>query len=176
MGAAREVEPVVRPDRLTTRVEGPWVVVGLQAVEHEVHDIRALAVALLDEGLAGRNTLRAALAAAHDLERKVALARSLLTRVWPLLEQKRVRPVIHARFPLAEAAQAHALMESSQHIGKIMLAGSEDEAVAASRLGERKVLEIGDQALQEQRFLVQHVPEQEVIARAPRRHRRSTGS
>jgi len=58
---------------------------------------------------------------ASPYERKVALARSLRERVWPLLEQKRVRTVIHARFPLAEAAKAHALMESSQHIGKIML-------------------------------------------------------
>ena len=58
---------------------------------------------------------------ASPYERKVALARSLRERVWPLLEQKRVRTVIHARFPLAEAAKAHALMESSQHVGKIML-------------------------------------------------------
>ena len=58
---------------------------------------------------------------ASPYERKVALARSLRELVWPLLAQKRIRTVIHARFPLAEAAKAHALMESSQHIGKIML-------------------------------------------------------
>ena len=58
---------------------------------------------------------------ASPYERKAALARSLRERVWPLFEQKRIRTVIHASFPLAEAAKAHALMESSRHIGKIML-------------------------------------------------------
>jgi putative PIG3 family NAD(P)H quinone oxidoreductase len=54
--------------------------------------------------------------------RKAALARALRERVWPLLERGEVKPVIQRVFPLAEAAAAHALMESSAHIGKIMLA------------------------------------------------------
>jgi NADPH2:quinone reductase len=41
--------------------------------------------------------------------------------VWPLIEAGRVKPVIHAVFPLQEAARAHALMESSAHVGKIVL-------------------------------------------------------
>lgn len=52
---------------------------------------------------------------------KAALAQALRQQVWPLLEQGRVLPHIHKVFPLAQAAQAHALMESSEHIGKIML-------------------------------------------------------
>lgn len=52
---------------------------------------------------------------------KAALADALREQVWPLLEQGRALPVIHQVFPLAEAAAAHALMESSVHIGKIML-------------------------------------------------------
>lgn len=52
---------------------------------------------------------------------KVALARDLRERVWPLIEAGRVRPVIHQVFPAAQAAQAHALMESSTHVGKIVL-------------------------------------------------------
>jgi len=52
---------------------------------------------------------------------KAAIAASLRERVWPLLESGRIKPVIHASFPLAQAAQAHALMESSTHIGKIVL-------------------------------------------------------
>lgn len=52
---------------------------------------------------------------------KAAVAASLQARVWPLLESGQVRPLIHRSFPLAEAAAAHALMESSSHIGKIML-------------------------------------------------------
>lgn len=53
---------------------------------------------------------------------KGAIARRLRSVVWPLLEAGRVRPVLFRVFPLAEAAGAHALMESSQHIGKIVLA------------------------------------------------------
>jgi NADPH2:quinone reductase len=52
---------------------------------------------------------------------KAAIARRLHEVVWPLFEAGKLRPVIHQVFPAAEAAQAHALMESSAHIGKIML-------------------------------------------------------
>ena len=52
---------------------------------------------------------------------KAAIAHSLLTRVWPLLAQGKIRPVIHQTFALEEAAAAHTLMESSTHVGKIML-------------------------------------------------------
>ncbi len=52
---------------------------------------------------------------------KSEIARSLQARVWPLIEQGRIRPVIFKTFAAAEAAQAHALMESNQHIGKIVL-------------------------------------------------------
>ena len=55
-------------------------------------------------------------------ERKAAIARALRERVWPLFEAGLLKPVIYRVWPLAEAAAAHALMESSQHIGKIMLA------------------------------------------------------
>jgi len=54
--------------------------------------------------------------------RKFELAKALLENVWPMLESGRVKTVVHRVFPLAEAAAAHALMESSQHVGKIMLA------------------------------------------------------
>lgn len=52
---------------------------------------------------------------------KGAIARALREHVWPLLVAGRVRPVIHSTFAAAEAAKAHALMESNQHIGKIVL-------------------------------------------------------
>ncbi len=44
-----------------------------------------------------------------------------MTKVWPLLEAGTVAPVIQATFPLAQAAEAHRMMEASDHIGKIML-------------------------------------------------------
>jgi NADPH2:quinone reductase len=52
---------------------------------------------------------------------KAAIAKALRERVWPLLESRTVQAVVHAEFPAAQAAQAHALMESGQHIGKIVL-------------------------------------------------------
>jgi len=52
---------------------------------------------------------------------KGEIAAALRAKVWPLLEAGRCGPHIHATFPLAEAAEAHRLMESSAHIGKIML-------------------------------------------------------
>ena len=52
---------------------------------------------------------------------KAAIAKALKAQVWPLLESGKVRPVIHSMFAAAQAADAHALMESNQHIGKIML-------------------------------------------------------
>lgn len=55
---------------------------------------------------------------------KANIAGELRDHVWPLVAKGDIRPLIHATFPLAEAAEAHALMESSAHIGKIMLTAS----------------------------------------------------
>jgi NADPH2:quinone reductase len=52
---------------------------------------------------------------------KGEIARRLRAQVWPLIESGRIRPVLFRTFPLGEAATAHALMESSQHVGKIVL-------------------------------------------------------
>jgi NADPH:quinone reductase len=53
---------------------------------------------------------------------KGAVAAALRERVWPLIASGRIRPVLHSVLPAADAAQAHALMESNQHVGKIVLA------------------------------------------------------
>lgn len=52
---------------------------------------------------------------------KAAIAARLREQVWPLIEQGKIRPVIFKTFPLEQAAAAHALMETSTHVGKIML-------------------------------------------------------
>lgn len=78
-------------------------------------DIDALLIMLRRLTVTG-STLRA-----RSIPFKAALARQLHKHVWPLLESGKVRPVIHQVFPAREAAKAHALMESSEHIGKIML-------------------------------------------------------
>jgi putative PIG3 family NAD(P)H quinone oxidoreductase len=68
-----------------------------------------------------RLTLTGSTLRARDVAFKAAIAQELHKRVWPLLEEGRVKPIIAQTFPLAEAAAAHALMESSAHIGKIVL-------------------------------------------------------
>ncbi len=57
----------------------------------------------------------------RPVEFKAALARKLRERIWPLIEAGRIKPAIYKTFPLEQAAEAHRLMESSQHIGKIVL-------------------------------------------------------
>ncbi len=57
----------------------------------------------------------------RSVSQKAQIAASLKAKVWPLLSKGTVKPVIHATFPLDKAAEAHALMESSRHIGKILL-------------------------------------------------------
>lgn len=57
----------------------------------------------------------------RPIEFKGAVARSLREYVWPLIEAGKIKPVVFKTFPLAQAAEAHRLMESSQHIGKLVL-------------------------------------------------------
>ncbi len=57
----------------------------------------------------------------RTVEQKAEIAAELREKVWPLIEAGKVKPLIHKTFPLAEAAAAHALMETSTHIGKILL-------------------------------------------------------
>jgi len=61
----------------------------------------------------------------QSVAQKDAIARDLESKVWPLLEAGKVRTHIHATFPLGQAAEAHRLMESSAHLGKIMLTVAE---------------------------------------------------
>ncbi len=68
-----------------------------------------------------RLTLTGSTLRARPVAVKAAIARELRAQVWPLLDAGRVRPVIHAAFPLEQAADAHRLMESSAHIGKVVL-------------------------------------------------------
>jgi len=58
----------------------------------------------------------------RPVEFKGAIARNLRTKIWPLIEAGKIRPMVYKSFPLAQAGEAHRLMESSQHIGKIVLA------------------------------------------------------
>lgn len=57
----------------------------------------------------------------QSIERKAEIARALKTIVWPLIEEGKIKPLIYAKLPLADAAEGHRIMESGQHLGKILL-------------------------------------------------------
>ena len=94
-------------------VNGRIAIIGTQGGASAQIDLRSVMAKRL---WVGGSTLRP-----QTVESKGEIARLLRTEVWPLFESKSLRPMIHARFPLREAAQAHALMESGAHIGKIVL-------------------------------------------------------
>jgi NADPH:quinone reductase-like Zn-dependent oxidoreductase len=71
--------------------------------------------------LTKRLTLTGSTLRARTVAQKAAVAEGVWRNVWPQLSAGRVRPVIHATFPLAKASEAHRLMETSRHIGKIVL-------------------------------------------------------
>jgi len=75
----------------------------------------------LQKVMAKRLTLTGSTLRPRSVAEKGAIAAALQAEVWPLIEAGRVKPVIHATFPLARASEAHALMESSAHVGKIIL-------------------------------------------------------
>jgi NADPH:quinone reductase len=75
----------------------------------------------LGQVLLRRLTITGSTLRPRPVEFKAAIAASLHQQVWPLLESGKIKPVIHQVFPLDQAAEAHQLMESSTHIGKIVL-------------------------------------------------------
>ncbi|MGQ0709841.1 MAG: NAD(P)H-quinone oxidoreductase [Rhodoferax sp.] len=106
---AREVE-LLAPD-------GRLVIIAVQA------GTRAQFNAALV--LRNRLTITGSTLRARPVAFKAALAQACAMHVWPLLEAGQVRPVVHSVFAASDAAQAHALMESGQHIGKIVLTWGE---------------------------------------------------
>jgi NADPH2:quinone reductase len=94
-------------------VEGRIVVIAVQGGAKAEIKVNMLMVKRLT--LTG-STLRP-----RTVAQKGAIAEAVRQNVWPLLASRRVKPIIHATFPLAEASEAHRLMESSNHIGKIVL-------------------------------------------------------
>ncbi|KRB86980.1 NAD(P)H-quinone oxidoreductase [Noviherbaspirillum sp. Root189] len=74
-----------------------------------------------------RLTLTGATLRARSVEFKAAIADQLRTQIWPLIETKRIRPIIDSTYPLEQVAQAHERIESGDHIGKILLTLSDVE-------------------------------------------------
>ncbi|MCX4026463.1 NAD(P)H-quinone oxidoreductase [Endozoicomonas sp. SM1973] len=94
-------------------VEGRLVQIGMQhGATSEISLWQIMSKRLTITG----STLRA-----RSVEDKAKIAAELKGKIWPLLNSGAVKPVIHSTFPLAEAKQAHQLMESGKHAGKIIL-------------------------------------------------------
>lgn len=141
LGAARAInyktEDFVEVIKEATNRKGVDVILDMVAGDYIQRQLSCLAddgrlvfIAMLGGGkamvnfgpvLLRRLTITGSTLRPRPVEFKAAIAAKLRERVWPLIEAGKIKPVIYKTFPLEQAAQAHALMESSTHIGKIML-------------------------------------------------------
>ena len=114
-------------DVILDMVAGPYVALEIDCLAEDgrlvIIAVQGGAKAEINAGkvLRRRLTVTGSTLRPRPLAFKAAVARSLRHVVWPLIEAGQVKPVIHQVFPAAQAAQAHALMESNRHIGKILL-------------------------------------------------------
>lgn len=92
---------------------GRLVVIGMQGGTKAELDLSVL--------LRKRAAVIATSLRARPLSEKATIVAAVREHVWPLVEAGRVRPVVHARFPLAEAAAAHRELDSGTHVGKVLL-------------------------------------------------------
>jgi NADPH2:quinone reductase len=102
---AREVECMA--------VDGRIAIIAVQGGTRSSLDVGAM--------LRKRLTIAGSTLRPRSVAYKAVLAKALRERVWPLIEAGRIKPVLHQVFPAGQAAAAHALMESSTHVGKIVL-------------------------------------------------------
>jgi putative PIG3 family NAD(P)H quinone oxidoreductase len=141
LGAARAIdyrrEDFVEIVRDATRGRGVDVILDMVGGDYVPRNLEALAVdgrlvqiAFLRGSRAEVNltplmqkrlTFTGSTLRPRTVEQKGAIARALREHVWPKLEDGAIRPVVHATFPLAEAARAHAELERGEHVGKIVL-------------------------------------------------------
>jgi NADPH2:quinone reductase len=141
LGAERAInyrtEDFVAVTKELTGGKGVDVILDMVGGDYVPRELKALATdgrlsiiaflggttATLDMGdiLYRRLTITGSTLRPRTVEFKTSIAATLRAKVWPLLDAGKIRPVIHSTFPLAEASKAHALMESSTHVGKIML-------------------------------------------------------
>jgi NADPH2:quinone reductase len=93
--------------------DGRLVIIALQGGAQASLDLAAV--------LRRRLTITGSTLRPRSVAFKATIAERLRSVVWPLIEAGRIKPIVHSTFPLARAADAHRLMESSEHIGKIVL-------------------------------------------------------
>jgi len=125
--AARQVTEGHGVDVVLDMVAGPYVEQNLQLL---ALDGRYAMIAFLlgpkaevnfMHVLSKRLTITGSMLRPQTPTQKSAIARDCENTMWPMIERGQLKPIVHASFPLAEAWRAHELMESSQHMGKIML-------------------------------------------------------
>ena len=141
LGAARAIdyrsEDFLEAIKRLTDGRGVDVILDIMGAAYLDRNLRALAIdgRLVEIGLMGgaetsinlevllrrRLTVTGSTLRPRTVEEKGAIADALRERVWPLLESGRIKPIVYRTFPLREAAEAHRLMETSEHIGKIVL-------------------------------------------------------
>ena len=92
---------------------GRLVIIGLQGGRRAELDLGGL--------LAKRASVIATTLRSRSADEKAAIVAGVREHVWPQIESRLVRPVVHARFPMTEAAQAHQLLDDSSHVGKVLL-------------------------------------------------------
>ena len=115
-------------DVILDMVGGPYIArnVSLLALEGRLVQIAFLQGAMVEKlnftpVMVKRLTLTGSTLRPRTLAQKAAVAAALREKVWPLLDSGAVKPLIHATFPMEQTREAHALMESSAHLGKIMV-------------------------------------------------------
>jgi NADPH2:quinone reductase len=95
------------------RLNGRLIQIGLIGASKATFDLRPV--------LQRRLTITGSTLRPRSVAEKGAIARALEQEVWPLLENGSVRPIVHASFPLARAAEAHRALEAGRVIGKLVL-------------------------------------------------------
>jgi putative PIG3 family NAD(P)H quinone oxidoreductase len=95
------------------RTGGRLVIIGLQGGRKAELDLGAL---LVKRASVHGTTLRS-----RSADEKGVIVRSVVDNVWPLVEGGAVRPIVYAEVPMAQAAEAHRMLESGEHVGKILL-------------------------------------------------------
>lgn len=105
--------PYLARDIAALRPNGRIVVIGLQGGRKAELDLSAL---MAKRGAVFGTTLRS-----RPYEEKAAIVRGVREQVWPLVESGAIRPVIDRRLPMSEAAEAHRIVEASEHLGKVLL-------------------------------------------------------
>jgi putative PIG3 family NAD(P)H quinone oxidoreductase len=103
-------------------LDGRLVIIGFQGGTNVEFDLRSLWLK--------RGSLHATALRTRPLNEKAEIVERVKTAVWPLLENGKARPVTYRRVPLEEAAEAHRILEKSEHIGKVLLVTGLSEGVS----------------------------------------------